>query len=415
MSRNPQRVLVLAHAHPDFQLGGGELAAYNLYKAYGQVENIQAYFIGRKITGGYPLGRISMRRLHDYLWEQSCEVRFMRSLNLNCLSSVFADLVKQIDPTIIHLHHYVHLGIDTIYALKRIVPNAKIMLTLHEYYAICPQNGQMLKLNDSQLCMQASPEECAQCVEDFTPEDIWLRKHSFESVFSLVDQFVSPSEFLRERYIEWGLPPDKIVVIENGQADEDKLPPRQLGKNEKRNRIAYFGQCTPFKGLDVLFEALSALPKEKRKGIVLEVHGTDASMHAAVFQEKIVKLRKPLEKEGILQWVGPYHPSQMRKRMANIDWVVVPSIWWENSPMVIQEAFVHGRPLLVSDIGGMAEKVRDGVDGIHVQAGNRFAWADALVRAAGSRSEWDRLYAGITKPITCQECAERHLLLLNAH
>ena len=46
--------------------------------------------------------------------------------------------------------------------------------------------------------------------------------------------------------------------------------------------------------------------------------------------------------------------------MASVDWVVVPSIWWENSPLVIQEAFGYGRPVICSDIGGMAEKVTDG-------------------------------------------------------
>ena len=51
--------------------------------------------------------------------------------------------------------------------------------------------------------------------------------------------------------------------------------------------------------------------------------------------------------------------------MSSVDWVVVPSIWWENSPLVIQEAFMHGRPVICSDIGGMAEKVNDGVDGLH--------------------------------------------------
>jgi hypothetical protein len=49
-------------------------------------------------------------------------------------------------------------------------------------------------------------------------EDFWLRKHYFQSHFELVDQFVSPSEFLRQRYIAWGLQPEQIVVIENGQS-----------------------------------------------------------------------------------------------------------------------------------------------------------------------------------------------------
>jgi glycosyltransferase involved in cell wall biosynthesis len=84
--------------------------------------------------------------------------------------------------------------------------------------------------------------------------------------------------------------------------------------------------------------------------------------------------------------------------MADIDWVIVPSIWWENSPLVIQEAFMHGRPVICSDIGGMAEKVRDGADGLHFRAGDPQSVADAIRRAASEPGLWQKLAGGI-RPI----------------
>lgn len=77
--------------------------------------------------------------------------------------------------------------------------------------------------------------------------------------------------------------------------------------------------------------------------------------------------------------------------------------------MVIQEAFLHGRPLLVSDIGGMAEKVRDGVDGLHVAAGNRRQWAETMLRAGAMTGEWEAMRAAIRKPMTHRACADAHL------
>lgn len=78
--------------------------------------------------------------------------------------------------------------------------------------------------------------------------------------------------------------------------------------------------------------------------------------------------------------------------------------------MVIQEAFTCGRPLLVSDIGGMREKVRDGVDGFHVPAGNVLAWAATFRRlAAQPEAAWDALVQGIRKPLSHQQCASEHL------
>jgi glycosyltransferase involved in cell wall biosynthesis len=68
--------------------------------------------------------------------------------------------------------------------------------------------------------------------------------------------------------------------------------------------------------------------------------------------------------------------------MRSVGWVVVPSIWWENSPVVIQEARRAGTPLIVSDIGGMAEKAEAGVDGLHFKRGSPVDLARAMLDAA---------------------------------
>jgi glycosyltransferase involved in cell wall biosynthesis len=81
--------------------------------------------------------------------------------------------------------------------------------------------------------------------------------------------------------------------------------------------------------------------------------------------------------------------------MTNLDWVVVPSVWWENSPLVIQESFHFRRPVICSDIGGMAEKVKHGVNGLHFRAGDARSLADTIRTAAGTPGLWERLREGI--------------------
>jgi glycosyltransferase involved in cell wall biosynthesis len=90
---------------------------------------------------------------------------------------------------------------------------------------------------------------------------------------------------------------------------------------------------------------------------------------------------------------------------------VIPSIWWENSPLVIQEAFFHRRPIICSDIGGMAEKVTDGVNGIQFRRGNAHSLAGAMRRAAETPGLWDQLRAGIPAVQTMGE----HVTHLSAH
>lgn len=404
-----ERILVTAHGHPDFSLGGGEIAAYNLYKAYRNHAGVEnAWYLGRADRGRGPTGAISLRRENEYLWEQAIhDWDRMKAVHQESLTTWFADLIRALKPTIVHSHHYAHMGLEHLRIIKQVDPSIRIYMTLHEYMAICQNNGQMVKAGSLKLCSRASFDECRICFPHKSAEDFWLRKHYFQSYFKLIDGFIAPSEFLRKRYIEWGLEQDRIIVIENGQSDQLPVPPRPAETGEHRNRFAYFGQINPYKGIDVVLRALKHLPEEDRRKITLEIHGANLEQQSDDYRAMITAIREPLEEEGILQWVGPYQPHELRSRMANVDWVIVPSIWWENSPMVIQEAYVCGRPLLCSDIGGMAEKILDGVTGLHVGAGNSTDWGNKLLKAIDP-ALWQHCRNNIKRPLTHAECAEAH-------
>lgn len=415
--KKTERVLVTAHAHPDFSLGGGEIAAYNLFKAYRELPDVEdAWFLGRadRGRGRGPSGHISLRRENEYLWEQGVsDWHTMKAAHLESVLTRFADLIRSLRPTVVHAHHYAHLGLEHFRVIKQIDPSIKLYLTLHEYMAICANNGQMVKTGSLKLCSRASPDECRQCFPDKSAEDFWLRKHAFMSAFDLVDHFISPSEFLKERYVAWGIDPRKITVIENGQPTATPRPPRALKEGETRNRFGYFGQINPYKGLDVILKAIKAMPEETREKIVLEVHGANLEQQPQKFRDTVGELLEELSEEGVVQWMGPYDADQLHTRMAGVDWVLVPSQWWENSPMVIQEAYVHGRPVVTSDMGGMKEKVQDGVTGFRVPAGSIGAWQSKLEQLGAATPElWTRIAAAIQPPIRYELCAKRHAELL---
>jgi glycosyltransferase involved in cell wall biosynthesis len=405
------RILVIAHGHPEFSPGGGEMAAYNLFKGYRAHALVEAaWFLGRIDRKLPPSGAISTLRPGEYLWEQAAGHNFA-SLT-DTYFRQFEDLLRALKPTVVHVHHYMHTGIGVLRALKRIDPSIRLVLTLHEFLAICQNKGQMVKNGSLRLCYESSLEACRECFPDRSREDFWLRKQYMLGHFANVDQFVAPSAFLRQRYVDWGVPAERIVVIENGHADATPLEPRALRAEGTRNRFAFFGQVNEFKGIDVLLQAFAGMSRRERRRLVLEIHAANLEHQEDKFREKIERLRAPLMEEGLLRWAGPYGPAELGQRMARIDWVLVPSIWWENSPMVIQEAFVYGRPVICSGIGGMAEKVRDGVDGLHADAGNPVDWADTLLRAAETPGLWEKLRAGIRAPLTHAACAQAHLALL---
>jgi glycosyltransferase involved in cell wall biosynthesis len=310
-----------------------------------------------------------------------------------------------------------------------------------------------------ELCHEASPRRCHECFPDISPQTFFMRKRFVQSHFSLVNLFLVPSHFLLERYVEWGIPQDKIQFEEYGRRtiqkiiksedkepadvleDQDVAAARQnlklqntVGDDEPderrqgrsglletqrlpdsgltagtttsttRKHVGFFGQLTPFKGLHVLLEAMRILGEEECDAH-LWLHGANLDLQPIPYQNKIKEMLEATEQNVTL--VGRYDHDDLPTLMANVDWVVVPSIWWENSPLVIQEAFFHGRPVICSDIGGMAEKVADGVNGLHFRVGDPRSLARTIRRATSSPAVWEALQRGIPEVYKIEESAAK--------
>lgn len=407
------KILVIAHAHPDFSLGGGEIAAYTLFKEYEKSKEVsKAYYLGRIDKGQGATGKITKRRENDYLWEQSTtNLSQMTPVNQQSIANEFSEFIADIAPDAVHLHHYLNLGLEIMPIIRRLNTKTKILLTLHEFVAICENNGQMIKTNGKQLCERATHDDCARCFPGITPNDFWLRKENYLNHFKYVDYFISPSNFLLERYVEWGIPRNKIIFIENGHNHPPKIPPRQLKKNEKRNRFGFFGQINKFKGLDVVLEALNNAPQNP--DLVLEINGANLEKQPDEFQKRTQTLIENLTEKGLIINNGAYSPTEIGDRMQSIDWVIVPSIWWENSPMVIQEAFSYGKPVICSNIGGMKEKVTDNFNGFHVRVNDRDNWLQAFTTASRLPT-WEKCSKNVSQPPSYSSVAKEHIRLMQS-
>jgi glycosyltransferase involved in cell wall biosynthesis len=277
---------------------------------------------------------------------------------------------------------------------------------LHEYIAICVNNGQMIKTS-GRLCYQASPRECSQCFPHKRPEDFFLRERYIKSFFALVDHFISPSEFLKKRYAAWGLDANSITVIENGLQMGERIPPRALAADEGRGRFAYLGQINPFKGVDLILEAFSRLPRMVRQRVSLDVFGSGLESQSADFRAKVEGLMASLK--DVVRFHGPYEQEELPDIMRQTDWVLMGSVWWENSPVVIQEAFKFGRPVLCPDIGGMAEKVLVGTGGLHYRARDPIALAAAIESCSSDKARYQALIETLPEFNSTESCAADHL------
>ncbi len=409
-----KKILIISHAHPKFSKGGGEIAAYNMYQELNR-QGYDTYFLAahnnEKAHHGYaPFSIVNEKEILFFM--SHFDYFLQTSYNKIAAWKDFRKLLEMIQPDIIHFHHYMHLGLEKIreaHKYKENRGNVKIILTLHEYIAICANNGQMIKRDTAALCYESDYVDCSKCFPDKSPTDFFMRDIYIKSFFELVDYFISPSHFLMQRYIDWGLDKENFLMFENGQVPVDgfQKSKRTLRKGEKRARFAYFGQINIFKGLDILLEALDYLDRNILKYLTLHIHGSGIENQPEVFQEKI---KTYLEKyKDNITYFGHYEIEELPDFMENVDWVVIPSSWWENSPLVIQEAFKFGRPMIASDIGGMAEKVTDGKDGLHFKVRNPRSLAEKLTEAISDSNLYDILYEGITKPLSIEASIKKHL------
>ena len=191
--------------------------------------------------------------------------------------------------------------------------------------------------------------------------------------------FLAPSQFLLERYVDWGIPRERIRFEDYGRIRAKHRSSRRCRPaGGARNRIGFFGQLNYFKGVDVLLQAMAQLG-DRGVDAHLWLHGANLELQPQTSSDDFgVLLDEIKDGPNNVTLAGKYEHDDLPRLMAEVDWVVVPSRWWENSPLVIQEAFLHGRPVICSDIGGMAEKVTDGVDGLHFRAGDPRSLARVL-------------------------------------
>jgi glycosyltransferase involved in cell wall biosynthesis len=424
------KVLYVAHNHPSVRPGGAEQHALELHRAMAAIPGVESVLLTK---GGPPVGQIG--RVHEgtfvapvgnradeyFLHTDGYYFDYLNGTTTSkqLLTKHFRAFLLAIKPDVVHIQHTLFLGYDLIREVRNTLPRSPIVYTLHEYLPICARDGQMIRTATNELCDHASPSRCHECFPQITAQAFLLRQRFIQAQLSLVDLFLAPSWFLMQKYVDWGIPADKIRFEDYGRAYSPL--PIEPAERDRRTRLGFFGQFSPYKGVQVLLEAMRLIELERSNGlsgadvsnrkragnghkrealagssvprVTLKLHGANLDLQEGEFKRAFAQLLD--ETRDSVTLVGKYSQAQLPGLMRDVDWVVVPSIWWENSPLVIQEAFMNGRPVICSDVGGMAEKVTDGLNGLHFRVGDPASLAAAIRRAVQSPAIWEEMRRGI--------------------
>lgn len=409
------RALFLVHGHPALQPGGTEALARGLFRTLRDECGVQGLLLAaadpaqRAPLPGTRLQPVGGAAPDDELLVSLGDFdRFhLAQPDAYCLLATLAPIVERLRPEVIHLHHPLQWGVETLDLLRRLAPRAALLVTLHDYFALCPREGQLLTA-DLRPCPGPSPDGCRRCLPERSAGEIALRRAHVAGALRRADMLVAPSEFLRGRFLAAGWDPARIALIRNG-VPATPAAPHRAAADGRRDRFAMLGQLSRFKGTLV---ALGASARLTAAGVAhrLALRGP-AARHSPAFH---AEFEAALAAAPDARHHGPYAPEDLPAIMAGTDWVLMPSLWWENAPLVLLEAFRHRRPVICTGIGGMAELVEDGVAGLHAPQGDAAGWAETMARAAGTPGLWESLVARTPVPRDLARVAAEHLLLYRA-
>lgn len=344
---------------------------------------------------------------------------FAESYRSERLERQLDHVLRAVQPDILHIHNLLNLSLDLPrLARARGIPS---VATLHEYTLVCPSGGQRVHLGERTVCHEIDPARCATCFprshlysqmvygrvsrvaggsgaltrlagmvrrhsprlfaragriaaaraaarERTTADDISVRLDAVRGVFEDVDLFVAPSPALAADFRRFGLPADRLRVSDYGFS-----PIREVRRvpGDGRLRIGFVGTLVWHKGAHVLVGAVRRLPAD---AVSVHLFGS-----LETFPDYVAELREAAR--GLpVRFEGDFDRERLAEVLSRVDVLAVCSLWPENSPLVIHEAFMAGLPVVGSRMGGTADLVRDGVNGLLYEADSPDSLAAALRR-----------------------------------
>lgn len=319
----------------------------------------------------------------------------------------FRRFLAQWRPDVVHFQHLIYHSLD--YPRIARESGAATVMTLHDFWFSCPQ-VQRIDYRGA-ICDRAPGVGCLPCIWEgrratlispelvarlarqsvtekaalaFLPGAAMLRDWAKDSqaCFDHLDVVISPSRFLAENILQNGLHPRRLIVTDYGIPVPGPTPAPVQGRSlEDGVRFGVIGTHR-LKGLGVAVEAFS------------QVADTPASL--LLYGALPDNLKGSLPENCRAQ--GRYTAEELEQVFAAFDVLIVPSIWYENAPFVIREAFARNKPVIASDLGGMAESVRHEIDGLLFPVGDAPALAQAVRRLAQEPGLLERLRANIHPP-----------------
>jgi glycosyltransferase involved in cell wall biosynthesis len=268
------------------------------------------------------------------------------------------ELLKEImqveKPDILHVGHPMRMTDFIKIAIKLDIP---YVITLTDFWLMCPKYILFNSIN--QLC--EGPENGQNC-KKYCPEFSSIEERlemcryilfNAKKVYSLslfvATMFKKEYADLNIKIINHGISYDKIKISKNNYSKDNQII------------FCYAGTLAPHKGVHIILDAFKKINSNK---IQLKIYGSGHN------ESYVNQLKKIAKNDRRIQFCGVFSENEVGEIFSKVDLVIVPSLWYENYPLVLHEALACNVPVIASNVGGMAEKISDGKNGFTFEIGN---------------------------------------------
>lgn len=439
------------------------LTVHQFFPEYGAGTEVLTLSVARELTvrghqvhilTGHPsdLGAKEEDRFDEYNYEGIHVYRFHHaytpmfgqtsmvelSYDNRLAAKYFEQVLEIFKPEVAHFFHLNRLGTGLIeLAVRAGIP---AFMTPTDFWAICP-TGQLVLCNGS-LCLGPSAY-AGNCVKHFAettqkgPTGILAKclptslaallarltqagvmpqyPHRVEvqaissrlkiniARLNLLNGILAPNRFMGEKLVQHGVFPHLIIQSAYGinvARDVTDMPRRSI---RQPFRIGFIGTLASHKGCHVLIKAFKALSLGQA---VLKVYG-----NMEVTSEYVTELRRLADNNDAIEFCGTFHISKIGEVLADLDVLVVPSLWYENTPLVVYSAQATYCPVIASNFPGISEVIQDQVNGLLFEAGNAAELAKQLSRLINEPDLAERLSINSQQPKSTSHYVDEMLSL----
>ena len=270
------------------------------------------------------------------------------------------DAIRRIDADVVHFHNTFPLISPASYYTAH-EQGAAVVQTLHNYRLLCPAATFYRDGHVCEDCLGRAvpwPAVAHRCYRGnriaISAVTAMLSLHRMKRTWrEQVDVYIALTEFSRQKFVQGGLPQERIVVKPNF-VDPDP----GIGAGDG-SFVLFVGRLTDEKGILTLLKAWP--PLYKRTGVVLKIAGDGPLRRAA---------EDACQEGAGIEFLGRCALPQVYAMMGAAQALVFPSQWYEGQPRTIVESLAKGTPVISSRLGSMSELIEDGRTGILFEPGD---------------------------------------------